>query len=56
MLHICNIAVSTAAARGHSLYGIDTLDSTPYDLVINVCEMEVECAVEIICHTASKSP
>jgi molybdopterin biosynthesis enzyme len=24
--------------------------------VINVGEMEVECAVEIICHTASESP
>jgi hypothetical protein len=39
-----------------SLYGIDTLDSSLYDLVINVCEMEVECAVEIICHLASSSP
>ena len=39
-----------------SLYGIDTLDSSLYDLVINVREMEVECAVGIICQTASSSP
>jgi cytidylate kinase len=39
-----------------SLYGIDTLDSSLYDLVINVCDMEVDCAVEIICNTASSSP
>jgi cytidylate kinase len=39
-----------------SLYGVDTLDASLYDLVINVGAMEVECAVEIICNTASKSP
>jgi cytidylate kinase len=39
-----------------SLYGVDTLDASLYDLVINVAAMEVECAVEIICMTASKSP
>jgi len=39
-----------------SLYGVDTVDSSLYDLVINVNGMEVDCAVEIICHTASKSP
>jgi len=39
-----------------SLYGVDTLDSSLYDLVINVATMEVECAVEIICHTAPNSP
>ncbi len=39
-----------------SLYGIDTLDSSLYDLVINVREMEVECAVGIICHTAVVEP
>jgi cytidylate kinase len=39
-----------------SLYGIDTLDSSLYDLVINVREMEVDCAVEIICNTAANSP
>ena len=39
-----------------SLYGVDTLDASLYDLVVNVGEMEVECAVEIICLAASKSP
>ena len=39
-----------------SLYGVDTLDSSLYDFVINVATMEVECAVEIICHTAPNSP
>jgi cytidylate kinase len=39
-----------------SLYGVDTVDSSLYDLVINVNGMEVECAVEIICHTAANSP
>ncbi len=39
-----------------SLYGVDTRDSSLYDLVINVDGMEVECAVEIICNVASKSP
>lgn len=39
-----------------SLYGVDTSDASLYDLVINVGGMEVDCAVEIICHTASKSP
>jgi cytidylate kinase len=39
-----------------SLYGVDTVDSSLYDLVINVAAMEVECAVEIICHIAPSSP
>ena len=39
-----------------ALYGVDTLDASLYDLVINVGAMEVDCAVEIICLTASKSP
>jgi cytidylate kinase len=39
-----------------SLYGVDTVDPSLYDLVINVGGMEVECAVEIICHTARNSP
>jgi len=39
-----------------SLYGVDTADSSLYDLVINVGGMEVDCAVEIICHTAANSP
>lgn len=39
-----------------SLYNVDPLDSSLYDLVINVGGMEVECAVEIICHTVAKSP
>lgn len=39
-----------------SLYGVDTVDASLFDLVINVGDMEVECAVEIICHTAANSP
>jgi cytidylate kinase len=39
-----------------SLYGVDTIDASLYDLVLNVASMDVECAVEIICHTASNSP
>ena len=39
-----------------SLYNVDTVDSSLYDLVINVGGMEVACAVEIICHTAANSP
>ena len=38
-----------------SLYGVDTVDSSLYDLVVNVDGMEVDCAVEIICHTAANS-
>jgi cytidylate kinase len=38
-----------------ALYGVDTVDSSLYDLVINVGGMEVGCAVEIICHTAANS-
>jgi cytidylate kinase len=36
-----------------SLYGVDTVDASLYDLVINVNGMEVDCAVDIICHTAA---
>lgn len=39
-----------------SLYGVDTVDASLYDLVINVNGMEVDCAVEIICHAATSSP
>lgn len=35
------------------LYGIDTNDSNLYDLVINICNLSVDDAVEIICHTVS---
>jgi cytidylate kinase len=38
-----------------SLYGVDTVDASLYDLVLNVGGMEVDCAVEIICHTAANS-
>jgi cytidylate kinase len=39
-----------------ALYGVDTVDASLYDLVINVNGMEIGCAVEIICHTAANSP
>jgi cytidylate kinase len=39
-----------------SLHGIDTNDASLYDLVINIGGMSVECAVELICQTASNSP
>jgi cytidylate kinase len=35
-----------------SLYGIDTRDPALYDLVINIGSMSVDCAVEVIVHTA----
>ena len=39
-----------------SLHGIDTTDASLYDLVINIGGMSAECAIELICHTASNSP
>jgi cytidylate kinase len=39
-----------------ALYGVDTVDASLYDIVLNVGGMEVDCAVEIICHTAANSP
>jgi cytidylate kinase len=39
-----------------SLHGIDTTDASLYDLVINIGGMSAECAVELICSTASNSP
>jgi cytidylate kinase len=38
-----------------ALYGVDTVDASLYDLVMNVNGMEIDCAVEIICHTAANS-
>jgi cytidylate kinase len=38
-----------------SLYGVDTRDPILYDLVINIGNMSVECAVQMICH-AAKTP
>lgn len=37
---------------GLSLYGIDTRDPILYDLTINICNLSVDCAVEMISHTA----
>ena len=34
------------------LYGIDSADPKLYDLVIHIKKIQVECAVDIICHTA----
>lgn len=37
----------------HHLYGIDTTDSSLYDLVIHVRKITVDDAADIICHTVS---
>ena len=37
---------------GLALYGMDTVDPILYDLVINVGNMALGCAVEVICHAA----
>lgn len=37
-----------------SLYGIDTADSTLYDLVIHIGKISVDDAADIICHTVEK--
>lgn len=37
-----------------NLYGIDTTDSSLYDLVIHIGKISVEDAADIICHTAAK--
>jgi cytidylate kinase len=36
-----------------ALYGIDTRDPVLYDLVVNIGNMSVNCAVQMICHAAS---
>jgi cytidylate kinase len=38
-----------------ALYGIDTRDPVLYDLVVNIGNMEVECAIEMIVH-ATQTP
>jgi cytidylate kinase len=35
-----------------ALYGIDTRDPILYDLTINICNLTVDCAVEMISHAA----
>ena len=36
-----------------SLYGIDTVDSTLYDLVVHIRKLTVEDAVDVVCHVAA---
>jgi hypothetical protein len=35
-----------------ALYGVDTVDPILYDLVINVGNMTLDCAVAVVCHAA----
>jgi cytidylate kinase len=37
---------------GQSLYGIDTRDPSLYDMVLNLHQITVDDAVDIVCHTA----